>query len=232
MKTIIIGGGPAGMLAAISAASVGNQVTLIEKNKSLGKKMLITGKGRCNITSSLDMDEFIKNIPGNGRFLFSAFNNFTNQDIIELLDRNGLKVKNERGNRIFPVTDSAQSVIDAIIKEIKRYSNIEIRTNSEVIKILTKENEISGVKLKTGEILNATKVIIATGGKSYPLTGSDGAGYELVEELGHEIVTPRGSIVPLTADLEICQSLQGLSLRNINIQIKDTEKNKKIYDDF
>jgi len=232
VKTIIIGGGPAGMLAAISAAKAGNQVTIIEKNKILGKKMLITGKGRCNITSSLDIDEFIKNIPGNGRFLFSAFKNFTNQDIIDLLLKNGLKVKTERGNRIFPVTDKAQSVIDAILKEMKRYANIQIKTNSEVIKILTKENEVIGVKLQTGESLNASKVIIATGGKSYPLTGSNGAGYNLAEELGHTIVKPRGSIVPLTAETELCQSLQGLSLRNIEIQIRDIEKNKKIYEDF
>ena len=220
------------MIAAISSAKAGNQVVLIEKNKVLGKKMLITGKGRCNITSSLDMDEFIKNIPGNGRFLFSAFNNFTNQDIINLLEKNGLKVKNERGNRIFPVTDSAQSVVDSIIKEIKRYPSIQVRTNTEVVKILNKENEVTGVKLKSGETLNASKVILATGGKSYPLTGSNGDGYELAKNLGHEIIAPRGSIVPLTAELDICQGLQGLSLRNIKIQIKDVEKNKKIYDDF
>ena len=232
MKTIIIGGGPAGMIAAISAAKAGNQVVLIEKNKVLGKKMLITGKGRCNITSSIEMEEFIKNIPGNGRFLFSAFNNFSNQDIIDLLNKNGLKVKNERGNRIFPVTDSAQSVVDSIVKEIKRYSSVQIRTNAEVVEILSKDGEVTGVKLESGEIINASKVIVATGGKSYPLTGSDGKGYKLVEKLGHTIVEPRGSIVPLTAYTELCQSLQGLSLRNIKIQIKDIEKNKKIYDDF
>lgn len=232
------------MLSAISSAKSGNEVILIEKNNILGKKMLITGKGRCNITSSLKIDEFINNITGNGKFLYSAFNNFTNKDIIDLLDRNGLKVKNERGNRVFPVTDKAQSVVDAIYKEIKKYPSISVRLNEEVTEICTMKNrekdnnekgfdyEVVGVKLKNGEIINASKVILATGGKSYPLTGSDGFGYELARKLGHTIIEPRGSIVPLTADTNLCQSLQGLSLRNVKIVVKDTEKNKKIYDDF
>lgn len=219
------------MLAAISAARQKNSVTLIEKNSILGKKMLITGKGRCNITSSVDMEDFIKNIPGNGRFLYSSFQNFTNQDIIDLLEKNGLKVKEERGNRIFPVTDKAQSVVDALIKEIKKY-NIDVKLNKKVSEVLTKAGEVCGVKLENGEIVNASKVILATGGKSYPATGSTGDGYDLAEKLGHTIVSPKGSLVPLTADVELCQSLQGLSLRNVKILIKDVENNKKIYEDF
>ena len=219
------------MLAAISAARQKKSVTLIEKNNVLGKKMLITGKGRCNITSSVDMEDFIKNIPGNGRFLYSAFQNFTNQDIIDLLEQNGLKVKEERGNRIFPVTDKAQSVVDALIKEIKKY-NIDVKLNKQVSEVLTKAGEVCGVKLENGEIVNASKVILATGGKSYPVTGSTGDGYNIAEKLGHTIVTPKGSLVPLTADVELCQSLQGLSLRNVKILIKDVENNKKIYEDF
>lgn len=219
------------MLAAISAARQKNSVTLIEKNSILGKKMLITGKGRCNITSSVDMEDFIKNIPGNGRFLYSSFQNFTNQDIIDLLEKNGLKVKEERGNRIFPVTDKAQSVVDALIKEIKKY-NIDVKLNKKVSEVLTKSGEVCGVKLENGEIVNASKVILATGGKSYPATGSNGDGYDLAEKLGHTIVSPKGSLVPLTADVELCQSLQGLSLRNVKILIKDVENNKKIYEDF
>ena len=219
------------MLAAISAARQKNSVILIEKNNILGKKMLITGKGRCNITSSVDMEDFIKNIPGNGRFLYSSFQNFTNQDIIDLLEKNGLKVKEERGNRIFPVTDKAQSVVDALIKEIKKY-NIDVKHNKKVSEVLTKTGEVCGVKLENGEIVNASKVILATGGKSYPATGSTGDGYDIAEKLGHTIVSPKGSLVPLTADVELCQSLQGLSLRNVKILIKDVENNKKIYEDF
>ncbi|MFG6319021.1 MAG: NAD(P)/FAD-dependent oxidoreductase [Clostridia bacterium] len=231
MKVIVIGGGPAGMLSAISSARLNNKVTLIEKNNILGKKMLITGKGRCNITSSIDIDEFIKNIPGNGKFLYSSFQNFNNEDIINLLKNNGLEVKEERGNRVFPVTDKAQSVVDALISEIKKY-NIDIKLNKNVSEILVKNNEVCGVKLDNGEEIFATKVILATGGKSYSSTGSNGDGYEISKKLGHTIVEPRGSLVPMTADVSLCQSLQGLSLRNVKILIKDVEKNKKIYDDF
>lgn len=231
MKVIVIGGGPAGMLSAISSARLNNKVTLIEKNNILGKKMLITGKGRCNITSSIDIDEFIKNIPGNGKFLYSSFQNFNNEDIINLLKNNGLEVKEERGNRVFPVTDKAQSVVDALISEIKKY-NIDIKLNKNVSEILVKSNEVCGVKLDNGEEISATKVILATGGKSYSSTGSNGDGYEISKKLGHTIVEPRGSLVPMTADVSLCQSLQGLSLRNVKILIKDIEKNKKIYDDF
>lgn len=232
MKVLIIGGGAAGMIAAISAAREGNKVVLVEKNSILGKKMLITGKGRCNITSSLPMDEFIKNVPGNGKFLYSSFKNFTNEDIINLLRENGLEVKTERGNRIFPVTDKAQSVVDAILKEIKKNSNIDIKLNCEVKELCVKENQIAGVKLSNGEIISATKVILATGGKSYPVTGSTGDGYKMAQNLGHTISTVTGSLVPLTADLDICQSMQGLSLRNVKIKIKDIQNNKIIYEDF
>ena len=232
MKVIIIGGGPAGMLAAISAAKENNEVVLLEKNNSLGRKLLITGKGRCNITSSIDIDEFIKNIPGNGRFLYSAFQNYTNQDIIELIEKNGIKVKEERGNRIFPVTDKAEDVLNCLIKEMKKYKQIEIKTGKKVETVLTENGEVTGVKLETGEKILGSKVILATGGKSYPGTGSDGDGYKMAKALGHSIEPIRGSLVPLTGNQKLCQSMQGLSLRNVKIQIKDIEKNKKIYDDF
>lgn len=234
MKVIIIGGGPAGMISAISSARNGNKVILLEKNKSLGKKLLITGKGRCNITSSLDINDFIKNIPGNGKFLYSSFQNFTNTDIINLIESNGIKVKNERGNRVFPVTDKAQDVLNCFIKEIKKYKNIEIRYNSQVKEILLKElnSEVYGVKLISGEKIEADKIILATGGKSYPVTGSSGDGYELAKKCGHTIEKIRGSLVPLVADKRICQNMQGLSLRNVKIQLIDIEKNKKIYEDF
>ena len=232
MKVIIIGGGPAGMLAAISAAKENNEVILLEKNNSLGRKLLITGKGRCNITSSIEIDEFIKNIPGNGRFLYSAFQNYTNQDIIELIESNGIKVKEERGNRIFPVTDKAEDVLNCLVKEMKKYKQIEIKTGKKVETILTESGEVLGVKLESGEKIFGSKVILATGGKSYPVTGSDGDGYKMAKTLGHTIEKIRGSLVPLTGDQRLCQSMQGLSLRNVKITIKDIEKNKKIYDDF
>ena len=232
MKVIVIGGGAAGMIAAISSAQNGNKVILIEKNNIFGKKMLITGKGRCNITSSLNIDEFIKNIPGNGKFLYSSFKNFTNNDIINLLKENGLEVKQERGNRVFPVTDSAQSVVDCLVKEIKKYPNIEIKLNTKVKEICTKDGIVTGIKIENEKIINAEKVILATGGKSYPVTGSNGDGYKMAKKLGHTINNPVGSLVPLTAETELCQSLQGLSLRNVKIEFKDIENNKTIYEDF
>ena len=232
MKVIVVGGGPAGIMAAISAASNGANVVLLEKNSSLGKKLLITGKGRCNITSSIDISDFIKNIPGNGRFLYSAFQNYTNEDIVNLMENNGVKVKEERGNRIFPVSDSAQSVLDAFIKELKKYKNIEIRTNIKVKKILIDDaGYVEGVSLENGEKILGGKVILATGGKSYPLTGSNGEGYEMAKSLGHTIENIRGSLVPLTAE-KLCQRMQGLSLRNVKMTLKDEEAQKKIYDDF
>ena len=238
MKVIVIGGGPAGMMSAITSAKEGNEVYLLEKNNTLGKKLLITGKGRCNITSSLEMDDFIKNIPGNGRFLYSAFQSYTNKDIIEFLKQKGLSVKEERGNRIFPTTDKAQSVLDCFENELKKLK-VHVLFGSKVKKILTQDIEeekfskkVIGVELENGKRIMADKVILATGGKSYPLTGSTGDGYKLANALGHTITEIHASIVPLEADKKICQTLQGLSLRNVKINIKDIEKNKKIYEDF
>ena len=231
MKVLVIGGGPAGMLSAISAAKEGNQVIIIEKNSELGKKILITGKGRCNITSSVDISEFVNYIPGNGRFLYSAFQNFTNKDIINLLEQNGVKVKEERGNRVFPISDRAIDVRNSLEKEVRK-NNIEVRLNSKVKEILVKDNVAYGAILETGEEIKADKIILATGGKSYPGTGSTGDGYKMAERLGHTITKIRGSLVPLTSNEETCKDLQGLSLRNVGIQIMDIESNKKIYDDF
>lgn len=235
MKIIVIGGGPAGMMAAIVASQNGNQVILLEKMKSLGRKLLITGKGRCNITSSLGMDEFIKNTPGNGKFLYSCYQNYTNQDIIQFLKEEGLEVKEERGNRIFPVTDKSQDVLKCFTKKLKE-QKVDIRYDTEVTKLLIEQkdnsNKIIGVETNHGKI-QADKVILATGGKSYPLTGSTGDGYHLAKEVGHTITEIKPSLVPLeTHDKETCKTLQGLSLRNVAIKLIDTETNKEIYKDF
>lgn len=230
MKVVVIGGGPAGMLASISAAKSGNSVTLLEKNNILGKKILITGKGRCNITSSLDISDFINNIPGNGRFLYSAFENFTNEDIIDLLKSEGVKVKEERGNRIFPVSDKAEDV-RAALERVAKKSGVQVKLNSKVDKIEVEENKVKRV-VCDNEKYDADKVILATGGRSYPLTGSNGEGYKIAEKVGHTIKPVRGSLVPLLADKEVCSRMQGLSLRNAGITMFDLEKDKKIYSDF
>ena len=234
-KVIVIGGGPAGMMAAITAKENKNDVLIIEKNNQLGKKLLITGKGRCNITSSLEMEEFIKNTPGNGMFLYSAYQQYTNQDIIQFLKQQGLELKEERGNRIFPVTDKSVDVLKCFTKKIKEL-DIDIKYNTKVEEILTEmvdgENTVIGVKTDR-EIINANKVILATGGKSYPLTGSTGDGYQLVEKLGHSITEIKPSLVPLEVyDKAECKELQGLSLRNVEIKLIDIEKHKQIYEDF
>lgn len=231
MKVVVIGGGPAGMLSAISSANNGNDVILLEKNNQLGKKILITGKGRCNITSSLNIADFIQNIPGNGRFLYSTFENFTNTDIIELLKKEGVKVKEERGNRIFPVSDNAEDVRRALENLVKK-AKVVVKLNSKVTGIeIDSKNSVKNVIIGR-EKISADKVILATGGKSYPLTGSNGEGYEIARNLGHTIKDVRGSLVPLIADKSICSRMQGLSLRNVSIEIIDIDTNKKIYNDF
>ena len=227
MKTIVIGGGPAGMMAAITASQSGDKVILIEKMKSLGRKLLITGKGRCNITSSLPIEDFIKNTPGNGKFLYSVYQSFTNKDIVKFLKEEGLEVKEERGNRIFPITDKSQDVLECFIKKLKK-NKVEIHYNEEVKEILYKksngENTVIGVKTTKEEIL-ADKVILATGGKSYPLTGSTGDGYKMAEKLGHTIKDIKPSLVPLEIyEKETCKELQGLSLKNVTVKVIDEEK--------
>lgn len=244
MKVIVIGGGPAGMMAAITAAESGDKVILIEKMESLGRKLLITGKGRCNITSSVDMNEFIKNTPGNGMFLYSAFSNFTNLDIIEFLKGEGLEVKEERGNRIFPVTNKSLDVLKCFTARLKELK-VEIKLHTKVKEIVTErdiksefdnngeENRVIGIITENGEKIKAEKIILATGGKSYPYTGSTGDGYEIAEKCGHTVTKIKPSLVPLeTYDKKMCKELQGLSLRNVEIEIKNLEKNKIIYNDF
>lgn len=237
MRVVVIGGGPAGMLSAISASRQNNEVIILEKMEKCGKKLLITGKGRCNITSSLDISEFISNVPGNGRFLYSAFSNFTNKDIIELLKKYGVKVKNERGNRIFPESDHSLDVLNALLKELKE-CKVEIRTNAEVVNIETENEKVVSVTYKDklnneNNVLKADKIILATGGKSYSKTGSSGEGYILAKKLGHHITEIKPSLVPLICkENSLCKSLEGLSLRNVGIKFVNNENKKTIYEDF
>ena len=219
------------MMAAITAAEYGNNVTIIEKNSDFGKKLLITGKGRCNITSSLYMSEFIKNTPGNGQFLYSAFQNYTNTDIIDFLKNQGLEVKEERGNRIFPVTDKSIDVLNCFKSKINELK-IKKLFNTRVQKILVQNGEVLGVRTEK-EIIQTDKIILATGGKSYPLTGSTGDGYLIAKNIGHKVTEIRPSLVPLVIyEKNECKEMQGLSLRNVGIKIIDESKNKLIYEDF
>lgn len=232
MKTIVIGGGPAGMLAGISAAENGNKVIILEKMEKTGKKLLITGKGRCNITNNGDLDEFMKNIPENSKFLFSSFNQYSNKDIINLLNSEGVSTKVERGGRVFPVSDKSIDVLEALKSKLKKL-DVEIKTNFEVTKILTENGIAKGIEGKNKEQLFADKVILATGGMSYPVTGSTGDGYKMAKELGHTVTEIKPSLVPLIStgkSKELCQEMQGLSLKNIAIKIKCEDK--EIYNDF
>ena len=237
MDVIVIGGGPAGMMSAITAAKENNNVIILEKMNSCGRKLLITGKGRCNITSSLSMDDFIKNTPGNGKFLYSCFQNFTNEDIIQMLKNNGVKTKEERGNRIFPVSDKSLDVLNAFEKEMEK-NNVKVITKANVKKINIENKKVTGVTFEKdglNKTFKADKIILATGGKSYSATGSTGDGYKIAEDLGHSIVRIRPSLVPLQTNgrnLKICKQMQGLSLRNIKMKLIDSSKNKTIYEDF
>lgn len=228
MKIAVIGGGPAGIFAASSAAMQGASVLLIEKNSYLGKKMGITGKGRCNITNACDIRDFIANIPVNGKFMHSAFYAFSNDDMIDLLSRYGVETKIERGNRVFPVSDKAKTVIDAL----KAYAkDCGVRAVQDNVLAVKKSEQGFILDLEKKGKLKSDKVIIATGGASYTATGSTGDGYKFAKSLGHTIITPTPSLVPLTTSGNIAKDLMGLSLKNISIKITDTN-GKKLYEDF
>lgn len=227
-KVAIIGGGAAGLLAGIAAAQNGAQVTIFEKMRLPGKKIMITGKGRCNITNACEIPEFIKNIPGNGRFLNSALHRFTNDDIVLLLESHGLQTKVERGGRIFPVSDKAKDVVDTLVK-IFTEAGGKLQLDTKVIEILANDGQVTGVKTISG-VYPADAVILAAGGASYPGTGSDGGGAKLAAKLGHKIVPLRPSLVPLESDYPYVDDLQGLSLRNVQGTL--TADGKKIGSEF
>jgi len=226
---VVIGGGPAGMIAAGTAASMGRKTILIEKNEKLGKKLFITGKGRCNVTNSADFDEFMKNIPKNSKFFYSSFNGFSNNDLIGLLEALGLKVKVERGGRVFPESDKSSDVIKAFERYMSKYK-VEVKLNSKVSSIRQEDGIISGVQLSNGELLECSSVIICTGGVSYPQTGSTGDGYEIARRAGHSITELMPSLVPLVAGEAFIKDLQGLSLKNV--AIKAIADGKILYEDF
>ena len=213
-KIVIIGAGPAGFLAGIAAVYQGAEVVILEKMRQPGRKMMITGKGRCNITNACDIPELLKNIPGNGRFLNSALRQFTNEDIIEMLESNGLPTKVERGNRVFPVSDCAKDVVDTLVK-IFTTAGGKILTDTKVLEIITEDATIQGVKTSQG-FYPADAVILAAGGASYPGTGSDGSGAKLAKHVGHSIVPLKPSLIPLESDYPYVDDLQGLSLRNVH----------------
>lgn len=214
-KIIVIGGGAAGMMAAIAAARNGHQVHLYEKNEKLGKKIYITGKGRCNLTNASDMETVFENVVTNRKFLYSAFYNLTNDDVIKFFDQSGCKTKVERGNRVFPVSDHSSDVISALANEMKKLS-VNTHLKTEVQKIIHDETNVSGIMLSTGEVVHADAVIVATGGLSYPSTGSTGDGYRFAKDAGHTVTSLNPSLVSIHLKEDWIRSLQGLSLRNIN----------------
>lgn len=224
---VVIGAGPAGMIAAGFAGSRGKKVILIEKNSFPGKKLLITGKGRCNVTNSASMDEFIANTAVNPYFMYSAFYSFTNEDIIKLIESEGVKLKTERGGRVFPVSDRASDIRDAL-KRFACKNGVEFM-HAEV-KTISKENGVFKVNTACGKTVKASGVIIATGGKSYPGTGSTGDGYRFAESFGHAVIEPKASLVPLCVEESYVRNLMGLSLKNVAIKLLKNEK--EIYSDF
>ena len=221
-QIVVIGGGAAGLMAAVIAGREGARVILLEKMNMVGKKMGITGKGRCNITNSADISDFIKNTPGNGKFLYGAYERFSNVDLLALLHEWGLKTKVERGGRVFPESDSALEVRNLFMKMLKKY-NVTVHLNEAVTKIVTKDNVVTGV-VTTKESYACEAVIIATGGASYPLTGSTGDGYRLAEGVGHSITDIRPSLVPIVTEESWVKDIMGLSLRNVEVSIVSKEK--------
>ena len=225
---IVIGGGPAGLFAAITAAQNGSRVLLLERNDRLGKKLLITGKGRCNVTNNCDTQEILRNIPRNGRFLYSALDAMPPQAVMQFFEDRNCPLKTERGNRVFPVSDKSQSVLDCLKNELRRL-RVTVRT-ARVQEILTENGQVSGVRTES-ETVNAKWVILATGGLSYPTTGSTGDGFAMASALGHTVTPTEGSLVPLETAGTDCPDMQGLSLRNVGVKLIN-EKGKVLYKDF
>ncbi len=225
---IVIGGGPAGMFSAITAAERGSRVLLLEANDRLGKKLLITGKGRCNVTNDCGPQEVLQNVPRNGRFLYSAMENCPPASVIDFFESHGCLLKTERGNRVFPVSDKSASILECLRNAMHRLG-VKVQT-ARAQEILAENGVVTGVKTTAG-IFSASAVILATGGVSYPTTGSTGDGYRMAKALGHTVIEPEGSLVPLETAGNICQRMQGLSLRNVAVKLLDA-KGKTLFKDF
>lgn len=228
-KVVVIGAGAAGMMAGGIAAQYGASVTIIEKNQRVGRKILITGKGRCNITNNCDEQTFIQNVPVNGRFLYSAINSFNSQDVMSFFENLGLKLKTERGNRVFPQSDRAMDVVDTLYSFVTD-NGCKI-VNDSVKELIIENGEVIGVKTEN-DTFYADSVIVCSGGKSYPLTGSTGDGYILAKQAGHTLIDLKPSLVPLESKNPDCKAMQGLSLKNVSLKIINDQNNKVVYSDF
>ncbi len=228
-KTVIVGGGAAGMLASIYAAKNGNEVHVIEKNEKLGKKLYITGKGRCNVTNDCDTEELFQAVVNNAKFLYSAFYSFNSQDMMRFLEEAGVPLKVERGNRVFPKSDHSSDVIRGLERQMKRFG-VQVHLNKEVKRIAADNDSVTGAEFADGSFIEADDVIVATGGLSYPATGSTGAGYRFARELGHKVTELSPSLVPLTVKEAYIPKLKGLSLRNVELTVKSGKK--VLYKDF
>lgn len=233
MKTslLVIGAGAAGMMAAGTAGENGVETILLERNDKPGRKLMITGKGRCNVSNNCNsVQQLVSNVPGNGRFLFGAFTKFMPSDTVEFFESRGVILKVERGNRIFPCSDKASDIVDCLHNYVKKYCTV---LKGRAKELIIENGEVKGAVTEDGIVIHADKVIIATGGVSYPQTGSTGDGYKLAIQAGHTINEPVPSLVPLETHEGFCSELQGLSLRNVSIKVLDTKKNnKEIYSDF
>ncbi len=227
MDVIIIGAGAAGLVAAWAAKSNGNSVTVIEKNHRPARKVMITGKGRCNLTNNCSISEFIENIPRNNRFLYSSVNSFTPQDVMDMISSAGVTLKTERGNRVFPVSDKAVDIVDALYRNC---NGCRFMFDTVVSEVIASNDTCCGVKLSNGKIINSDAVIVCTGGVSYPLTGSTGDGYIFAKSVGHKVVDPRPSLVPIEILENCCSDMSGLTLKNVGIEFKS--KDKSVYTDF
>ena len=223
-ETVIIGGGAAGLMAACAAADKGCRVTVAEKSERPARKLMITGKGRCNVTNNCDVDTLISNVPKNPKFLYSAFSQFNSQDVMRFFENNGVPLKTERGNRVFPVSDKAVDIVDALVSGAKN-RGVKI-LHGAVCDILTDGVAVTGVRLENGVVLKTDRVILCTGGKSYPLTGSTGDGYKMVAKLGHTVSDINPSLVPLTVHEGFCTKLSGLSLKNVTLSVFESGRKK------
>ncbi|MBC5685221.1 NAD(P)/FAD-dependent oxidoreductase [Roseburia sp. NSJ-9] len=228
-KVLVIGGGAAGMMAAYAAGMCGHEVTLLEQNEKLGKKIYITGKGRCNFTNASPLEEIMQAVVSNPKFLYSAFYTFSNDAVMDFFENQGMPYKIERGNRAFPVSDHASDVIRALERAMKE-QDVRIRLHTQVRELLIEDDKATGVLLTDGGKIMADSLILATGGLSYPTTGSTGDGHTMAKNSGHKIVTPRPALVPLTTKEEYILRMQGLSLKNVSLKIKDEKR--VIYDAF